>query len=76
MQAYGVQTVVNGSPAQLAGLVPGDLILAVNGQTAIDPNLVNREVNRGRLDLQVMRNGSPLALQLVVFPRLVQNVSF
>ena len=76
MQAYGVQSVNGGSPAQLAGLQPGDLILSVNGQPVFDPNLVNSELVRGRLDLQVIREGSPAPILLTVFPRLVQNLSF
>jgi S1-C subfamily serine protease len=76
MQAYGVQSVNPGSPAQLAGLQPGDLILTVNGQPVFDPNLVNTELVRGRLDLQVIREGLPAPIQLTVFPRLVQTVSF
>lgn len=76
MQAYGVQSVVNGSPAHLSGLQLGDLILSVNGQTVFDPNLINTEVPRGRLDLQVIRQGSPVPLMLTIFPRLVQSVSF
>ena len=76
MQAYGVQSVNDGSPAQLAGLLPGDLILTVNGQPVFDPNLVNTELVRGRLDLQVIRQGLPAPILLTVFPRLVQTVSF
>ncbi len=76
MQAYGVQSVNVGSPAQLAGLQPGDLILTVNSQPVFDANLVNTELVRGRLDLQVIREGSPAPILLTVFPRLVQTVSF
>ena len=76
MQAYGVQSLVPGSPAQLSGLLPGDLILSVNGQTVFDPNLINTELVRGRLDLQVIREGFSTPIQLTVFPRLVQTVSF
>jgi hypothetical protein len=76
MQAYGVQSVVNGSPAHLGGLLPGDLILTVNAQPVMDPNLVNAELVRGRLDLQVIREGVPTPITLSVFPRLVQSVSF
>lgn len=76
MQAYGVQSVNDSSPAQLAGLQPGDLILTVNGQPVFDPNLVNTELVRGRLDLQVIREGLSAPILLTVFPRLVQTVSF
>ena len=75
MQAYGVQSLVPGSPAQLSGLLPGDLILSVNGQTVFDSNLINTELVRGRLDLQVIREGFATPNQLTVFPRLVQTVS-
>jgi len=76
MQAYGVQTVISHSPAQLAGLQTGDIILTVNGQPVFDPSLVNTELVRGRLDLQVIREGLLSPMPLTVFPRLVQNVSF
>ena len=76
MQAYGVQSMVAGSPAQVSGLLPGDLIVSVNGQTVFDPNLINNELVRGRLDMQVIREGFTDPIQLTVFPRLVQTVSF
>ncbi len=76
MQAYGVQSVISNSPAHLSGLLPGDLIQSVNGQTVFDANLINTEIPRGRLDLQVIREGFATPLQLTVFPRLVQTVSF
>ncbi len=76
MQAYGVQSMVAGSPAQLSGLLPGDLIVSVNGQTVFDANLINNELVRGRLDMQVVREGLAAPIQLTVFPRLVQTVSF
>lgn len=75
MQAYGVQSVIEGSPAHQGGLQSGDLIVSVNGQTVFDPNLVNLEVSRGRLDLVVIREGSPEPVSLVVIPRLVQTVT-
>lgn len=76
MQAYGVQSVIEGSPAHQGGLQNGDLIVSVNGQTVLDPNLVNTEVPRGRLDLVVIREGSPEPVLLTVIPRLVQVVSY
>ena len=76
MQAYGVQSVIAGSPAHQAGLQSGDLIVSVNGQTVLDPNLVNLEVPRGRLDLVVIREGSPEPVTLIVIPRLVQTVTY
>ena len=76
MQAYGVQSVIEGSPAHQGGLQSGDLIVSVNGQTVLDPNLVNLEVSRGRLDLVVIREGSPEPVSLFVIPRLVQTVTY
>jgi S1-C subfamily serine protease len=76
MQAYGVQSVIEGSPAHQGGLQKGDLIVSVNGQTVLDPNLVNTEVPRGRLDLVIIREGSPEPVSLIVIPRLVQVVSY
>ncbi len=76
MQAYGVQSVVAGSPAQRSGLLPGDLIVSVNGQTVFDPNLINNELVQGRLDMQVIREGVVAPISLTVFPQRVQTVSF
>ena len=76
MQAYGVQTVIEGSPAHQGGLQKGDLIVSVNGQTVHDPNLVNTEVHRGRIELVIIREGSPEPVSLIVIPRLVQVVSY
>ena len=76
MQAYGVQNLIDGSPAQLSGLLAGDLILSVNGQTVFDQNLINVELTKGRLDLQVVREGFATPIQLTVFPRLMQTMSF
>jgi hypothetical protein len=76
MQAYGVQDLVAGSPAQLSGLLPGDLIISVNGQPVSDPNLMNMELGRGRLDLQVIREGFATPIDMTVFPRMVQTMSF
>lgn len=76
MQAYGVQSVIQGSPAHAAGLLPGDLILMVNGQSVFQANLLDAELIDGRLDLQVVREGNNEPFPLTVFPRLVQTVSF
>ncbi len=76
MQAYGVQSLVAGSPAQLSGLLPGDLILSVNGQTVSDPNQINAELVRGRLDMQVIREGFATPIHLTVFPRLLHSIAF
>lgn len=76
MQAYGVQSVTEGSPAQQGGLQNGDLIVSVNGLPVSESTLVNSEVARGRLDLVVIREGSAEPLRLTVIPRLVHTVSY
>ena len=76
MQAYGVQSIVDGSPAHLAGLVPGDLILTVNGQSIFDPQLINTEVSRGRLELTFVRDGFDTPLTTTILPRLVTTVAY
>lgn len=76
MQAYGIQSITEGSPAHLAGLLPGDLILTVNGQSVFDPNLVNTEVARGRLELTIVRDGFDTPLSSTILPRLVTAVSY
>ncbi len=76
MQAYGVQSIVPGSPAQLAGLQTGDLILTVNGQSVFDANLINTEVARGRLELTFLRDGFATPLTTTILPQLVRTVNY
>jgi S1-C subfamily serine protease len=61
-----VQSVVPASPAEQAGLQPGDLIMAVNGQPVLDPSDVATVIASERpgqqVQLQVQRGFQELTL--------------
>lgn len=74
MQAYGVQSVVANSPAAAAGLKAGDLILSINGLVISHDSVLNEQVNSGRLEMQVVREGADTAVPTTVVPQLLQTV--
>ncbi|MEE2787413.1 MAG: trypsin-like peptidase domain-containing protein [Myxococcota bacterium] len=65
-----VRAVVKGGPAELAGLRPSDVIVAVDGAFVEGPDAFAWTVAKTRpmrtLKLAVMRDGQPLDIQLVV----------
>lgn len=69
-QGMLVVMVVNGSPAAKAGLVPGDLIIKVNGSRLISPMQLVAAANRrvdGKIQvchLRVIRDGKMLTMQI------------
>ena len=74
LAAYGIQDVKVNSPAERAGLKPGDLIVSINGN-AIENETVMRDaiqISGGYLELGVIRDGSeepmliPVELQRVL----------
>jgi ferric-dicitrate binding protein FerR (iron transport regulator)/Flp pilus assembly protein TadD len=57
----------NGSPAQLAGMLPGDRIVAVNGVaglTSLDVRLITLKSLGSPLKLAIVRNGQQVSVQL------------
>jgi putative radical SAM enzyme (TIGR03279 family) len=56
--------VLSGSPAAAAGLQPGDELLRVNGVVPTDVIEYQQLVDETELDLEVRRNGSPVAVQI------------
>ncbi len=69
-QGMLVVMVVNGSPAAKAGLVPGDLIIKVNGSRLISPMQLVAAANRrvdGKIQvchLRVIRDGKMLTMRI------------
>ncbi len=69
-QGMLVVMVVDGSPAAKAGLVPGDLIIKVNGSRLISPMQLVAAANRrvdGKIQichLRVIRDGKTLTMQI------------
>ncbi len=62
-----VEGVTEGSPAQRAGLRPGDLVLRVDGENPTSPQELERlwrKKRSGYLRLSVLREGRPMELQL------------
>jgi S1-C subfamily serine protease len=61
-----VRDVLDGSPAALAGIQPRDLIRAINGQPAMSPRVVTRQIAVTQpgteITLDVTRNGEDLRI--------------
>ena len=62
--AMQIEQVMDGSPAQEAGLLKGDLLLSLAGEAVEDiPSLAAAIAARsGRTELQILRNGEPLKI--------------
>jgi len=76
MQAYGVQSVAFNSPASIAGVKSGDLILSINRHAVSDENVLQEEMSRGRLDLQLARDGEAEGISATVVPKLLTTLSY
>lgn len=64
--AIAVRFVRDYSPAYYADILPGDIILKINGKPA-DPNIWWAEILDGEPDtLEILRRGAPASLELVV----------
>lgn len=65
----GIDRVLPNSPAEEAGLMPGDVVYSVNDKIAFDTSVVSREVEKGKtLKLVVARDGHKVTLW--VTPRI------
>jgi S1-C subfamily serine protease len=68
-----IRDVVQGSPSAAAGLQPGDIVVAVNGQRLDDRNTLVAQILEhtvgDTLALKVLRNGKQLDLSLTLAPR-------
>jgi serine protease Do/serine protease DegQ len=60
------------SPAEKAGLKPGDLIVAVNGKQVVSAAQLRARVGLvrvgGTVELELLRNGAPIIATAVVVP--------
>ena len=78
MAAYGIQEVKPNSPAAFAGLIPGDLIVSINGQ-GIEDELVLPyaiQTSGGHLELGVIREGSDEPVLVYVALQLIERLSY
>ncbi|HYN06894.1 MAG TPA: trypsin-like peptidase domain-containing protein [Vicinamibacterales bacterium] len=68
-----VRSLQRGSSAHRAGLLPGDLVIGVNGQEVKDPDQIDRVVVESkvgtRLKLDVLREGRRLTLDIPIVSR-------
>lgn len=75
-----VASVVEGSPAQAAGLQVGDVITAVNGTVASSVSAATkaiREMNEGDTALvEVLRRGSPMSFEAVLTTKEFSGFNF
>jgi serine protease Do len=71
-----VQDVVLGSPAQIAGLIPGDRLLKYNGKRIVDSNQYIRFVERSavgsKANLEIVRKGNPMTVTALIGTRRPQ----
>ncbi len=69
-QGAYVQDVLNGGPADKAGIQPGDIIVKINGQNVDSENIVSDTVSKAqvgqRMDLVVWRNGKQLTVNATI----------
>jgi S1-C subfamily serine protease len=63
----GVEAVEPDSPAALAGIREGDVILSVNGKPLTSEDVLSQELATQQLTLEVMREGvdQPTSISLV-----------
>jgi serine protease Do len=65
-----VQSLIDGGPAERAGIVPGDVILKVDGKAVDQPNELQMEIARRQPDtevtVRVLRNGSERDIKVVL----------
>jgi hypothetical protein len=76
LQAYGVQSVAFNSPASIAGVKSGDLILSINRHAISDESALKDEMSRGRLELQLARDGEAEGISATVKPQLLTSLSY
>ena len=78
MACYGIQKVQPNSPAALAGLQPGDMIVSINGQSIADESVLQRQIqsSAGLLQLGVVRNGATDPVRVDVALRQLRALSY
>lgn len=76
MAAYGIQEVYEGSPAEMSGLLPGDLIISVNQMGISDESVLANSIqtSNGVIELGIIRDGSEEPFYVDVAMELVETI--
>ncbi len=78
MACYGIQKVQPNSPAALAGLKTGDMIVSINGEGVADESVLQRQIQTsgGLLQLGIVRDGAATPVRVDVVLRRVRALSY
>ena len=68
-----ISSIEPGGPAAVAGLSPGDVVLAVNGRAAVDSLVISQEIGAAdpgdEIELSVLRQGARFNVRAVAGER-------
>jgi S1-C subfamily serine protease len=71
VDCLGIESVQPDSPAALAGLRPGDVIMSVNGKPVSSEDVLTQELSAGQLNLEVFREGNESPTSIALLPQRV-----
>jgi len=69
LNCLGIESVQPDSPAALAGLRPGDIILSVNGKPLGSEDILLQEIATGKLSFEVLRDGDEVPTSIAFLPQ-------
>lgn len=71
VNSLGVEFIQPGSPAELAGLQAGDVIVSVNGKPVSSEDVITNELPTERLNMEVIRDGAETPTMIALVPQRV-----